>query len=122
MFLLTEFIARWRGPEEVEKTLNWAIPVWIKAPLQNFNFIFFHYVYLVLWTIIGSIMLYPAGGMPYTDALFFSAGAATQSGLNTIDVNQLNTYQQVSLSMPESNANVQGRHLVNGLFMQSHHH
>ena len=48
--------------------------------------------------------------MPYIDALFFSAGAATQSGLNTyvqnysasktkstrIDVNTLNTAQQVS--------------------------
>jgi hypothetical protein len=34
-------------------------------------------------TIFGSILLYPAGGVPYIDALFFSAGAATQSGLNT---------------------------------------
>lgn len=33
--------------------------------------------------IIGSIILYPSGGMPYVDALFHAAGSATQSGLNT---------------------------------------
>jgi hypothetical protein len=33
--------------------------------------------------IVGSILLYPAGGMDYIDALFFASGAATQSGLNT---------------------------------------
>jgi hypothetical protein len=34
-------------------------------------------------TIVGSILLYPAGRMRYIDALFFAAGSATQSGLNT---------------------------------------
>lgn len=33
--------------------------------------------------LVGSIILYPGGGMPYVDALFFASGAATQSGLNT---------------------------------------
>ncbi len=95
MFSLTESFARWRGPDNIQKTVDRAMPSWLRAPIQNFNFIFFHYVYLVLWTIVGSVMLYPAGGMAYIDALFFSAGASTQSGLNTIDVNKLNTYQQV---------------------------
>jgi potassium uptake Trk family protein len=45
--------------------------------------------------IAGSILLYPAGNMAYIDALFFASGACTQSGLNTIDVNVLNTYQQI---------------------------
>lgn len=40
-------------------------------------------LYLIGITILGSILLYPAGNMRYIDALFFSAGAATQSGLNT---------------------------------------
>ena len=65
--------------------------------------------------ILGSIILYPGGVLDYTDSLFFAAGAATQSGLNTwvhnkmhvlacgmltrsrIDVNKLHLYQQVSL-------------------------
>ena len=35
--------------------------------------------------------------MHYIDALFFASGAATQSGLNTINVNDLNTWQQLVL-------------------------
>ncbi|KAJ6155833.1 Low-affinity potassium transport protein [Penicillium chermesinum] len=37
------------------------------------------------------------GGIAYIDALFMSAGAATQSGLNTRNLNELWTYQQVFL-------------------------
>ncbi|KAI9781217.1 MAG: low affinity potassium transporter, partial [Candelina submexicana] len=47
--------------------------------------------------IIGSILVYPAGGLRYIDALFFASGSATQSGLNTVDLNLINTYQQVVL-------------------------
>lgn len=81
---------------------TWA---WVKDRLPNpmkrgkphFNFITTHYTYMLGLTILGSIMIYPAGVTPYIDALFFAAGAATQSGLNTIDVNKMHTYQQVVL-------------------------
>jgi hypothetical protein len=87
---------RWkRGLDDVERKGRFTLPSWIRTPIRSFNFIFFHYVYLLLWTIIGSVILYP-GGIRYIDALFFSAAAATQSGLNTVDVNKLSTYQQVS--------------------------
>ena len=39
--------------------------------------------YILGLTIVGSILLYPAGNMAYIDALFFASGVATQSGLNT---------------------------------------
>ena len=39
-------------------------------------------MYLISWAIVGSVMLYAAGGLAYIDALYFSSGAATQSGLN----------------------------------------
>lgn len=35
--------------------------------------------------------------IPYVDALFLASGAATQSGLNTIDLNSLTTFQQIVL-------------------------
>lgn len=54
-------------------------------------------MYLIGLTIVGSILLYPAGVVHYTDALFFAAGTATQSGLNTININEFHTYQQVVL-------------------------
>jgi hypothetical protein len=46
---------------------------------------------------MGSVIMYGNGRIPYIDALFFASGAATQSGLNTIDLNQLDLYQQVRL-------------------------
>jgi hypothetical protein len=66
---------------------------------------------MIIMTLVGSILLYPAGELRYIDALFFAAGSATQSGLNTyvsstrgkhiglivarVDVNKLYLYQQV---------------------------
>jgi hypothetical protein len=102
-FSITAWIARWRDRQEAPKRgSRFTIPKWIKAPITSFNFMFYHYLYLLAFTIIGSILVYPAkgppdGGLKYIDALFFTAGAATQSGLNTIDINLLNTYQQASL-------------------------
>lgn len=47
--------------------------------------------------LFGSICLYIRGGVKYIDALFLASGAATQSGLNTVDINKLHTWQQVVL-------------------------
>lgn len=63
----------------------------------HLNFIFLHYVYILSWIIICSVMIYPDGQLRYIDALFFASGTATQSGLNTVDLNRLHTYQQVIL-------------------------
>jgi Trk-type K+ transport system membrane component len=64
---------------------------------RRFNFITIHYMYLIGWTILGSIMLYGIGGLTYIDSLFFSSGAATQSGLNTVDIDLLYYGQQFIL-------------------------
>ena len=61
----------------------------------HFNFIRIHYIYLLCMTLVTSVVIYGAGNMQYIDALFFASGCATQSGLNTIDVNKLELYQQV---------------------------
>ncbi|OJD13331.1 hypothetical protein AJ78_06209 [Emergomyces pasteurianus Ep9510] len=61
------------------------------------NFISIHYAYIICCALACSVVLYPTGNMKYIDALLFSAGAATQSGLNPIDINLLFTYQQVGL-------------------------
>lgn len=63
------------------------------------NFITVHYMYLIGWSLCGAIIVYGATNIAFIDALFFSGGAATQSGLNTINVNQLLTYQQVTLML-----------------------
>lgn len=44
-----------------------------------------------------SVFLYGDGswGLSYTDALLFASGSSTQAGLNPVDVNLLNTFQQI---------------------------
>jgi potassium uptake Trk family protein len=49
------------------------------------------------WAIMGSICVFANGGIHYIDALFLGSGAATQSGLNTVDINLLTTWQQIVL-------------------------
>ncbi|CAD6452603.1 f2c3a7ca-9e18-4261-9248-8549f93af24e [Sclerotinia trifoliorum] len=66
-----------------------------KSP--HFNFITIHYFWIIGITLLGSLCLYIRGGIDYIDALFFASGGATQSGLNTINLNDLNTWQQTVL-------------------------
>ncbi|KAI0481473.1 cation transport protein-domain-containing protein [Xylaria cf. heliscus] len=63
----------------------------------HFNFITLHYFWIIGWTIIGSVLMYATGHgqLAYIDALAFAAGANTQAGLNTVDLNLLNTFQQL---------------------------
>lgn len=46
---------------------------------------------------VGSVLLYGDGsfGLSYIDALLFASGSSTQAGLNPVNVNALNTFQQV---------------------------
>ncbi|TID30102.1 hypothetical protein CANINC_001326 [Pichia inconspicua] len=59
------------------------------------NFIIAHYVYLLLWIILGSIIMYPERNMEYIDILMFITGACTQGGLATRQLNDLKLYQQI---------------------------
>ncbi|KAI0023199.1 potassium transport protein TRK1/TRK2 [Xylariomycetidae sp. FL0641] len=63
----------------------------------HFSFITTHYFWIIGWTILGSVLIFATAGgqLDYTDALFFAAGANTQAGLNTVDMNLLNTFQQL---------------------------
>nr|OQO31581.1 hypothetical protein B0A51_01423 [Rachicladosporium sp. CCFEE 5018] len=79
--------------------LNTHTPKFLHFSIPSMSFILVHYLYLMSWSIIGSVMLFGPGGMDYIDSLFFAAGSSTQSGLNTIDVNLLFTYQQVVLML-----------------------
>ncbi|KEF63467.1 uncharacterized protein A1O9_01445 [Exophiala aquamarina CBS 119918] len=64
---------------------------------RRFNFITIHYLYVIGMTLLMSVIIYGIGDIAYVDALFFASGGATQSGLNTVDVNLLRTGQQAML-------------------------
>lgn len=72
-------------------------PSSLKALKPHANFLSLHYSYIIGWALIGSVIMYGDGRIPYIDALFFASGAATQSGLNTIDINKLDLYQQITI-------------------------
>lgn len=59
------------------------------------NFITLHYAYIIFHTLLGSVIMYAGSKLSYIDALFFASGAATQSGLNTVDVNLTPIHVQV---------------------------
>lgn len=83
------------GWDTVVRALKSAVPdVFLTGKL---NFIAVHYIWIMGNAFFFSIIFWAMRGVDYVDALFFCSGAATQSGLNTIDVNLLRTGQQVLL-------------------------
>lgn len=64
---------------------------------SHFRYQSVHYTLIIGLTIIGSILIYAShrGKLAYVDALFFAAGSCTQGGLNTVDLNLINTFSQV---------------------------
>lgn len=82
----------------IRKTIDRAFQTvypYLRIVIPNFRVA--HYFYIVSWIIVGSIMIYPVKNVAYIDALYFATGAATQSGLNTVDVNQLALWQQMCI-------------------------
>ncbi|KAF2247945.1 potassium transporter [Trematosphaeria pertusa] len=59
------------------------------------NFISLHYAYILSLGLLGLIIMYPYGNLRAVDAYFFGVSASTESGLNTVDVKDLETYQQL---------------------------
>lgn len=71
------------------------MPAWEDG--RYFFFIAVHYVYIISWIMITSILLYIPGNISHVDALLLASGAATQSGQNPVDLNSLHTGQQLIL-------------------------
>src|SRR5699024_3329533 len=56
-----------------------------------------HYVYVISWVFLASLILYLPGVIRYIDALLLTSGAATQGGQSPVDLNRLHTSQQLTL-------------------------
>ncbi|KAH7243116.1 hypothetical protein NW759_008367 [Fusarium solani] len=59
------------------------------------NFLTLHYAYIILMSLLAIPILYPYGNLTAIDSFFFGASSSTESGLNTVDVKELKTYQQL---------------------------
>ncbi|KAI1260549.1 cation transport protein-domain-containing protein [Xylariaceae sp. FL1019] len=77
---------------------RWAL---IRPYLPPVNFITLHYAYFIVTAIIGTLVFWGSSAPRYSigwwDSLFMVMSALTASGLNTVNVSQLTTFQQVQL-------------------------
>jgi hypothetical protein len=73
----------------------------IKSNLPELNFITLHYMYFIGTCLISAVVFWgsstPSRSISFTDSLFFAVSAMTEAGLNTVNLSQLNTWQQVIL-------------------------
>lgn len=65
------------------------------------NFITLHYTYFLATCMLSAIIFWgastPAQNVRFIDALFLTVSAMTLSGLNTVNLSELNTFQQILL-------------------------
>jgi Cation transport protein len=81
-----------------------ALKLWhdfVRPGLPDWSFITIHYLYFLLVCFVASLMFWgsstPPRAVSYTDSLFLVISAMTEAGLNTVNLSQLNTFQQVVL-------------------------
>ncbi|RKL24485.1 hypothetical protein BFJ68_g488 [Fusarium oxysporum] len=63
----------------------------------NLNFVKIHYIYIICMGLSSFLFIYPEGKLSAIDAYFFGVSASTVTGLTTVDVPVLKTYQQLFL-------------------------
>ncbi|KAI8958065.1 TrkH-domain-containing protein [Daldinia sp. FL1419] len=73
----------------------------LRSLLPPLNFITIHYVYFILVPLISSVVFWgssnPRASISYVDSLFLVTSAMTEAGLNTVNLSQMTTWQQVLL-------------------------
>lgn len=73
----------------------------LRAFLPPLNFITVHYAYFIILVLVTSVIFWgssdPAFRIGYADSLFLTVSAMTEAGLNTVNLSQMTTWQQVLL-------------------------
>lgn len=72
-----------------------------KQLMPPLNFITIHWAYFIITCLVSAIIIWgsstPPKSVRFIDALFLAVSAMTETGLNTIDLSTLNTFQQFIL-------------------------
>ena len=75
--------------------------VFVRPVLPDWSFITIHYLYFILTCLMISLLFRvtstPSKSVSYVDSLYLVTSAMTEAGLNTVNLSQLNTFQQVLL-------------------------
>ncbi|KAI0428929.1 TrkH-domain-containing protein [Xylaria sp. FL1042] len=73
----------------------------LRPLLPPLNFITIHYAYFIAVTLLASLVFWgsshPRFSISYVDSLFLVVSAMTEAGLNTVNLSQMTTWQQVLL-------------------------
>ncbi|KAI0827486.1 TrkH-domain-containing protein [Hypoxylon sp. FL0890] len=73
----------------------------LRSLLPPLNFITIHYAYFIIVPLITSLVFWgssdPKFSISYVDSLFLVTSAMTEAGLNTVNLSQMTTWQQVLL-------------------------
>lgn len=73
----------------------------LRAFLPTLNYITIHYAYFIVVILVTSAIFWgssePAYSISYVDSLFLTVSAMTEAGLNTVNLSQMTTWQQVLL-------------------------
>lgn len=69
--------------------------------VPHLTFITLHYAYFILTCLVAALIFYgsstPARSVRLIDSVFLAVSAMTEAGLNTVNLSELNTWQQVIL-------------------------
>jgi hypothetical protein len=73
----------------------------IRNQMPPLNFITLHYLYFIVTSFVSALVFWgsatPFKSIAFTDALFMTMSAMTGAGLNTVNLSQINTFQQIIL-------------------------
>ncbi|KAI0182748.1 cation transport protein-domain-containing protein [Xylaria flabelliformis] len=73
----------------------------LRSLLPPLNFITIHYAYFIAVSLLASLVFWgssnPKFSISYVDSLFLVVSAMTEAGLNTVNLSQMTTWQQVLL-------------------------
>ncbi|KAG9945340.1 TrkH-domain-containing protein, partial [Aureobasidium melanogenum] len=72
----------------------------VRRALPPVNFITLHYAYFIFTGLLAAVIFWASSTtthVSFTDSLFFCVSAMTEAGLNTINLSELNTWQQFML-------------------------
>lgn len=73
----------------------------IRPYLPRVRFLTLHYVYFISMSLLASLIFWgsstPARSVSYIDSLFVTTSAMTVTGLTSLNLSTLNTFQQIML-------------------------
>jgi potassium uptake Trk family protein len=100
--MMDRFEERWKAFEANHPRIRTIVET-VKPYIPPVNFITLHYAYFISVTLLGTLIFWgasnPSKSIGWWDSMFMCMSAMTAAGLNSVNVSQLTTFQQVELAV-----------------------